>query len=146
MQQVDRYRERLLEKLDETASIGEAASSKAASFKSMKTSSKLLKTSTSSSSRRHHSGTSSSSNRRHDEGSRSSKHKRSKSPGNRDRSASPVTSKRPREDISDIKEEGEASDDDGGSSHNSHKRSKHRDDEVGDPRGIHYFVLLSAVQ
>ncbi|KAM7535632.1 hypothetical protein Aperf_G00000101170 [Anoplocephala perfoliata] len=126
--QVDRYRQRLMEKLDETSSIPEA-SSKSSCSKLMKTSSKLPRSSTSSSSRRHHSGTSSSGNRRHEESSRSSKRKHSRSPGNKDHSASPVNSKRSREDISDIKEEGEASDDDGGSSHNSHKRSKHRDDE-----------------
>ena len=126
-QQVDRFRERLLEKLEETQET--PAKSKSSNSRTATASSKSLKTSASASSKRHH-NSSSTSSRRHED-ARSSHRRHSKSPSG-DYAASPMSGKRSRDDLPELREEGEASDDEagGGSSHSQPKRSRHRDDEV----------------
>ncbi|VDL60515.1 unnamed protein product [Hymenolepis diminuta] len=127
-QQVDRYRERLLERLDETSSIPESSSLKnsMSSSKPAKAPSKPSRTSSGSSSKHHR--PSSNSGRRHEDRS-SNKYKRSKSPdaSKKDHPASPFTAKRSRGDgLTAVREEGETSSDDISS---ARKRPKYRDDE-----------------
>nr|CUU99242.1 hypothetical transcript [Hymenolepis microstoma] len=127
-QQVDRYRERLLERLDETSSILESSASKTStsSSKPAKTPSKSSKMPSGSSSKHHHGGSNSS--RRHEERS-SNKYKRSKSPdaSTKDHSLSPSASKRPRGDgLTAVREEDETLSDDISS---ARKRSKYREEE-----------------
>ncbi|KAL5968583.1 U2 snRNP-associated SURP motif-containing protein [Taenia solium] len=127
--QVDRFRERLLERLEET----QEASTKSSSSKSTGTnknysSSKSSKTSSSTSTKRRH-GSNNSINKRHDD-SRSSRRRHSRSPDEDIYSASPMSGKRPREELTDVREEGEASDDESGNAHSQNKRSRRRDDEA----------------
>ena len=126
---MDRFRERLLEKLEETQEFPAKSSTSKSSNSKTTSSSKSSKPSSSSSSKRRHNSNSTSS-KRHEE-SRSSHRRHSKSPTVDEYSASPISGKRSREDLPDLKEEGEASDDEvGASSHGQSKRAKHRDDEV----------------
>ncbi|EUB59243.1 U2-associated protein SR140 [Echinococcus granulosus] len=127
--QVDRFRERLLERLEET----QEASAKSSSSKSIgnsknSSSSKSSKPPFSSASSKRRHGSNSSTSKRHDD-NRSSRRRHSRSPDDGTYSASPMSGKRLREELADVREEGEASDDEGGNTHNQHKRSRRRDDE-----------------
>ncbi|VDM33660.1 unnamed protein product [Hydatigera taeniaeformis] len=127
--QVDRFRERLLERLEETQEAStKSSSSKPVGSSKNSSSSKSSKTSFPSSTSKRRHGSSSSASKRHDD-SRSSRRRHSRSPDEDTYSASPMSGKRTREELTDLREEGEASDDEGGNSHNQHKRSRRRDDE-----------------
>uniref|UniRef100_A0A5K3F9S0 U2 snRNP-associated SURP motif-containing protein n=1 Tax=Mesocestoides corti TaxID=53468 RepID=A0A5K3F9S0_MESCO len=130
--QVERFRERLLERLGESKDSSPSPTHKISKSASGSKSSKSKPSSSSSASnttRRHHG----SSSKRHGghsppRSTRSSR-KRSSNPPSDSESSVPSTEKRFRDDAPEPREEGEASDDDAGSVPGQLKRAKHREDE-----------------